>query len=160
VDGRRHLLRVKLSSHHEFVPTETSNDVGFTKGCGQQLCGFDQRYGAYAVPKFIVDDLQIVHIDKENPKRQARAAGKPKRLFRKKVKSSEVIQPGQFIPEGEVVYLVLHAIHEPYKQKEQYERGGGCDRRENCGGILRGSKLRSHHPRPPNFTQKRQYEQN
>ncbi len=108
----RYLLRIELTGHNKFVSAEAPDYVGLAEGCRQKLRSFDQGNRAGAVSQLVVDDLQIIHVDEEDSEGNSGAASKSKCLFGKQIEPSEVVKPGQFIAQSQVVNLVLHAVDE------------------------------------------------
>jgi hypothetical protein len=91
-----------------------------------------EEVGSSLVTMSVIDLLEIVDVDEQDGERFAGAASETEGLLGKHKEAATVVEPGKFVSEGEVVYVLLeagHAAADCTDEAERDERGGG-------GGLL------------------------
>jgi hypothetical protein len=76
-------------------------------------------------------------------------------LLTEKIEASHVVEPGQFVTQGEIVNLLLHAVDAPSKKYKQHDRDRGRSRGKNGRGVLVRNDNAKRNPGLDQFTQKR-----
>jgi hypothetical protein len=81
----------------------------------------------------VIDLLEIVDVDKQDEEGFAGAASETEGLLSKHEEAATVVEPGEFVSEGEVVYVLLEAGDAAANRKDEAEG----DERGDGGDVLR-----------------------